>query len=86
MTTNVAPEPVTLGCPTCREARLSTIERIDGLASISTITQDASGEIEYDFTGDTEVLWDTSTTVGVQCRSCDWSHEGDDWVEQLVAI
>jgi hypothetical protein len=31
----------------------------------------------------TDVHWDTSTSIGVTCRSCGWRYEGLDYIEKL---
>lgn len=70
-----------LGCPSCRSVEsLQTIEKLEALSNVSRITFDG----EIDFAGDTEVLWDSSTTVGVFCQNCNWEYEGERWIDKLV--
>lgn len=73
-----------LVCPRCeRGDGLSTTERIFGSAPIgATITGD--GSRDFDWWGKTQVSWDSSTTFGANCCYCDWSYEGDDWLDQLT--
>lgn len=78
---------VPLGCPLCGNERLDTIERITGYASTSGITRleaDGGQEVDIAWAGDTDVDWNSSTTVGVRCGSCDWSWHGEDWADQLA--
>lgn len=66
-------------CPRCEsESSLATLEQIYGLAGCSAISADGP-----DWGGETEVLYDTSTTVGVSCQECGWEYEGADWLNQL---
>lgn len=66
-----------LKCPKCRSTRLATVEDIQGYAFCTVDAQ--TGEIA--FRGDTEVIWDTSTsqTGGLQkgtlIHCCQCSHE-----------
>jgi hypothetical protein len=69
---------VKLACPECGKSDcLSTTERLYGLAFCE-VYED--GEIAFE--GGTEVLFDTSETIGIVCR-CGWQYEGEDWIEQL---
>jgi hypothetical protein len=72
-----------LACPSCGSTELSTIEEIQGLAGC-TVTRNADGTADIDHDGYTDILWDTSTTAGVSCASCEWDYRGDDWAAQLV--
>jgi hypothetical protein len=70
-----------LACPSCKSTTaLGTIERLYGIADAAAIH--ASGDVEH--LGWFEIDWNGPTTVGVACRNCDWSFEGDDWVAQLT--
>lgn len=77
-----------LACPNCASTeQLSTVETITGLAGVE-IEQWGDGgtdhRTEHHWSGTTTtVVWDTSTSVGVQ-RACGWEHLGRDYVEQLV--
>lgn len=73
-----------LGCPQCGSAEVETIEQIIGLCR-STISRNADGTIDVEGHGETDVAWDTTESIGVQCRSCLWGYEGPDWAQQLVA-
>lgn len=71
-----------LACPTCgRTDALSTIETLTGLAPCTVTVVDGAVDVEYD--GYTDVLWETSITLGVTCK-CGFEHEGDDWEDQLL--
>lgn len=85
-----APAPVRtqLCCPvpTCRSTNLGTIERIAGTAPASMYRVEGAPDLDIDFRGDTEVHWDTSTTVGVICRSCAWASDTKDWAAALATV
>ncbi len=69
-----------LSCPQCHQSdRLATVEKVEALAECSEINIDGP-----EFTGDTEVFFDTSETVGVHCRSCDWEVIAPDWIDKLA--
>ena len=65
-----------LRCPQCGSADLATTEHLtascQGHATL-TIEPDGSRRPEFHLGGWTDVNWDSSTTVGVECRSCLWS-------------
>jgi len=69
----------TMCCPSCHARTLATIEALTGYAGV-TVYQDGTA----DFAGATEVQWGWSRTIGVCCRSCDWTYEGQDWRKRLV--
>lgn len=65
-----------LKCPKCRTDRLATVESIQGLAFCTVDKQ--SGEISFD--GNTDVLWDTSTShtdarKGTMLHCCNCSYK-----------
>lgn len=71
-----------LACPRCgRTDALSTIETLTGLAPCTVTVVDGAVDVEH--TGYTDVLWETSITLGVTCK-CGFEHEGDDWEDQLL--
>jgi hypothetical protein len=75
-----------LACPSCFSTdRLQTIEHLTGLAPAH-ISIDDTGCTEAEWEGSTEVWWDSSTTVGICCRCCDFTYEGDDWATQLLRV
>lgn len=74
--------PTKFGCPSCGSTELGTIERLYGVADFAAINTDGYPE----WTGRTEVDWDSSTTVGATCGNCHWWYEGDDWTHQLVEV
>lgn len=72
-----------LACPNCESTeQLSTIETITGLAGVE-IQQRSDGGTHQHWSGTTTVIWDTSTSVGIQC-ACGWEHLGSHYVDQLV--
>ncbi len=67
-------------CPTCFSGdSLATIERLQGLCDFNGFDAD----LTPNFGGQTDVDWDSTESIGVQCRSCDWQHVSDDWLKQL---
>ena len=76
-----------LRCPQCRAADLATIEQLtascQGHATL-TIEPDGGLRPEFHPGGWTDVNWDSSTTAGIECRSCAWSYQGADHLEQLT--
>jgi hypothetical protein len=58
-------------CKHCGCERIATLEQIEGLAGI-TFGPWREGVVEpdYDHDGYTDVLWDTSQSVGFTCRGC----------------
>lgn len=65
-------------CPSCEEVdMLATIEHLQGLAECDSISQEGP-----EWSGTTDVLYETSKTVGIHCQ-CGWEYEGDDWIKQL---
>jgi hypothetical protein len=59
-----------LACPRCGSRRISTIEHLAAIARCHAITVDATGQPQFHWTGWTDVAWDTSTTIGLQCDDC----------------
>lgn len=78
---------VSLRCPECGCADLATTEALtascQGHATV-TVEADGTRTREFNSGGWTDIDWDSSTTVGVACRSCLWSYEGDDHLGQLT--
>lgn len=72
-----------LACPECGSDDLATIEVVEGTCdSDFVITKD--GE-RVDFgQGETDLDWDTSTTIGVTCNGCDWEERGAGYLDELV--
>ena len=46
------------------------MERLTATGRCRAITLDAAGAPEFHWTGWTDVDWDSSTTIGVQCENC----------------
>jgi hypothetical protein len=69
-----------LKCPSCEQVHtLSTIENLVGLAECDSIKKDGP-----QWSGRTDVIYDTSKAVGVHCGECGWEFIGSDWIEELV--
>jgi hypothetical protein len=88
-TTKQAPCAVKLYlcCPACGSADLASIEQLTASCQgHATLTIETGGELHPEFHpgGWTDVNWDSSTTVGVQCRSCMWSYQDADHLDQLT--
>lgn len=67
-------------CPSCGEVdTLATLETLEGLAECDFIYPEGP-----EWNGTTDVLYDTSKTVGICCQ-CGWEHKGEDWIDHLVA-
>jgi hypothetical protein len=77
-----------MGCPECGSVNLATIELITGLADMTAThdTEMPDDLIERDYTGSTEMLWDTAKSIGVHCRTCRWESGDADWPTRLVAV
>jgi hypothetical protein len=59
-----------LACPRCGSRHISTIERLAAVARCHAITVDATGRPRFHWTGWTDIAWDASTTIGLQCDDC----------------
>jgi hypothetical protein len=44
---------------------------------------DQNGDLDVEHTGDTDIDWDSSETIGGICRACGWSWVGDNWWTRL---
>lgn len=56
-------------CPNCGDGgELATIEKIYAHAHLNKVTEEEG----LDQTGETDVDWDSSETVGIYCGSCGW--------------
>jgi hypothetical protein len=78
---------VDLACPRCGAgANLATVEQLLGSAGATRVGVLPDGAVEVDWTGYTEVDWDSSTTIGAGCESCGWRHVGRDWPDQLAVM
>lgn len=76
-----SPDTKTLHCPNCKKPDLlATIEELEGFAECTKITSDGP-----EWNGSTEVIYDSSTTVGVYCQECDWEYRGSDWLDKLAS-
>jgi hypothetical protein len=69
-----------LKCPRCKsDDSFKTIEKLEAFAICDSIKE--NGAIDY--TGESEMLYDSSVTIGVYCYHCDWEYVGDDWLDKL---
>jgi hypothetical protein len=59
-----------LVCPRCGSRRISTIEQLAAVARCHAITIDPKGKPRFHWSGWTDVAWDASTTIGLQCDDC----------------
>lgn len=78
-TTTSATVALELGCPDCGETgELATIEQLVGTARC-VVSRGEDGRIELDHEGYTEVCWDSSETIGIECQDCGFEYQGADW-------
>ena len=89
MTNNEYPEGVPpkyapLVCPKCHSDNLGTIEDISGIATGQAYVEIETGERTFEHSGWTDVCWDSSTTVGIECRDCFWFSKDPNWEAELV--
>ena len=59
-----------LACPHCGSTRLSSVEQVTATGRCDAITLDADGTAKFHHTGWTDVDWNQTTTIGVQCERC----------------
>lgn len=65
-----------LGC-SCGSEDLSTVESLSGLAP-ARVRRLPDGRLDIEFSGWTDVDWDSSTTTGYWCNACqELRSEGD---------
>lgn len=78
--TDEAQPDIALACPSCFDADgLRTIEKLYAFSGVTVFK-----EKDCEWSGDTDVLWETSETKGINCAYCGWEYEGGDWREFLV--
>ena len=78
---------VYLRCPHCGSADMATTAQLTASCqghAVLTIAGDGECTRESQLGGWSDVNWDSSTTVGIECRSCTWSYIGDGHLEQLA--
>ena len=68
-----------LVCPKCGTTELATTEKLLGRAGAS-MYRLPNGELEIDHDGYTNVNWDSSETVGIECCSCGSSFKPEELV------
>jgi hypothetical protein len=71
-------------CPRCGSRRISTIEQLAAAARCHAITIDATGQPRFHWAGWTDVAWDASTTIGLQCDDC-LHTESEDPIADIAA-
>jgi hypothetical protein len=65
------PGPIArLACPACGSTSLSTVEQLTGAGRCRAIQVRADGTLQCRWTGWTDISWDSSRTVGLQCDQC----------------
>lgn len=70
-----------LACPQCGSTNLATVESVLGTcASVFYVSGDIEGG------GETDMSWDSSETVGVECLSCYWTAYDKDLEEGKTAF
>lgn len=87
MTTNgeqTQPKYAPLVCPVCQSDNLGTTEEISGVACCHAYVEVASGQRLIEHDGWTDVCWDSSTTIGMECRDCQWHSKSANWLIELV--
>jgi len=68
-----------LSCPYCGKGdRLATIELLQALSYLDSVTTDS-----VSYNGESRMIDETMTTIGISCRDCGWEHVGIDWREHL---
>lgn len=77
-------------CPKCGSTEsLATVEVLEGLAPLD-ISRSWNSEgtvvVETEHSGSTDVLWDSSSSVGLCCRACLWEVRCDDYLDHLVWV
>lgn len=71
---------IQLACPKCGEPDgLVTVESIEGHADLYGVYREPDGRINPEHAGWTEIIWDSSETVGFAC-GCGWEGQGKDLV------
>jgi hypothetical protein len=74
-----------LVCPACDSDDLASVEQIIGHAPVTIKTRArASGVPAMHYHGRTDLLWDTTKSIGIHCRSCGWERLGSDCLDQLT--
>lgn len=68
-----------IGCPGCGETDgLSTVELLRGYAGCSFFRLD-DGSLQTAFGGYTDINWDTTRTVGLECARCGHQWDFEDY-------
>ena len=69
-----------LCCPKCSgTSELGSIESVKGFCHILI---DADND-DWTFGGRTDMNWDSTTSIGWMCRSCNWATDNPQWIEQF---
>jgi len=71
-----------LSCPKCGDGHdLAVIETAQVLTLLS-----AAGSDELSYLGETELLEETMSPIGILCRCCGWTYLGANWRDQMAKI
>lgn len=81
------PAVIYMACPFCGSVdELRTNEVLSATADVTVVADKITGEMDAQWSGYTDVDWDSQDTVGLGCGNCDWSGEWSDLVpERLVS-
>lgn len=64
-----------------------TLEIIEAIAAIGSAERDADGKLILDFTGETDLLWDTQTTkTDAEGKELFVDEEGETWTEDGLEL
>jgi hypothetical protein len=82
-------EPKILVCPECgRGDELKSVEQVLGHLGVTlgvVANTQGKAELVFDFHDGTEMFWDTSETIGLHCRNCDYDDTGEGWEARFIA-
>ena len=70
-------------CPSCHSPELATIERTVAIQPVR-FERERDGSLTHTYPLAARVDWDTSTTIGLRCQACGWTHQAPDWAAQLL--
>ena len=70
-----------LACPDCGSTSLRSVEQAEMLYDV-TLTRDANGALQYDYSGESELLYETAEPTGAfWCPECDRGLDEDELVD-----
>ena len=74
-----------LACPTCGTTALRSVESAEILYDV-TLTRDANGTLQYDYSGESKLLYETAEPTGdFWCPTCDCGLSEDELVDAATA-